>query len=436
MPPRKRARRGDPAQAPAPAQGTPAPPPLPPGCIADTPTVHLLPSEERGGYAVNADVYFASEPWITPLRADVDALLCAFAEQWEASSSAYASADPTAASTSTTAAEDEQLAQESPFEVFKRVWVELGWSAIHLLGVPDGPLRSKWGDSVLRAFVERLKPDEEPLKQIAGLFAVYTFWGTQEGEVKKLFVKADPPTVEYILTLPETLAPALDASRPSLDPPPSADLSFILGTLCSEHAFLLLPTEIYAHPTLPAVYVVTGTENDTRDLAVLLLGAEEEADALREGGFSRVAKRALRDAEDDEDDEEEEDEEEDAEEEEDEDREPDLPSWGAPRLSALADAYARTKIASAATVAFKSTSTLTSAQGSTSGGLSTLVRPRNALQLDVLRRAEALTREAMERLPGAVPGMGFGGVGEGPQGLLGLVGGDGAGGGSEHCGAT
>lgn len=41
----------------------------------------------------------------------------------------------------------------SPFEVFKGVWRELGWSNVHLLGCPEGPFRERWGEGVMRAFV-------------------------------------------------------------------------------------------------------------------------------------------------------------------------------------------------------------------------------------------------------------------------------------------
>lgn len=46
----------------------------------------------------------------------------------------------------------EEVASKSPFEVFKQLWKDKGWSLVHLLGVTDGALRSSWGESVLRGF--------------------------------------------------------------------------------------------------------------------------------------------------------------------------------------------------------------------------------------------------------------------------------------------
>lgn len=38
-------------------------------------------------------------------------------------------------------------------EVFKGVWERKGWSKVHLMGLLEGPVRDKWGKSVVRAFV-------------------------------------------------------------------------------------------------------------------------------------------------------------------------------------------------------------------------------------------------------------------------------------------
>lgn len=88
------------------------------------------------GDTLSRKLYYVSESWISILYSDIDALLTAFTDKW----------------TNRIGGEDEL----SPFEVFRLVWVELGWAKVHLLGVLDGPLRRDWTESVLRAFLRKL----------------------------------------------------------------------------------------------------------------------------------------------------------------------------------------------------------------------------------------------------------------------------------------
>ncbi|BGP17078.1 hypothetical protein JCM10213_006892 [Rhodosporidiobolus nylandii] len=416
MPPRTR-RRASPASAPA--EPAPAPAPAVPPSIS-TPTIHLEAGHPPG-YAVQANLFFASEAWTTPLRKDVDALLAVFARAWEA-----------AAARSEGGGEGQQQPLErafSPFEVFRGCWEQLGWAKVHLLGVPEGPLRGRWGDAVLREFVERLKSDEEPLKQVAALFALHTFYATQTETMERLFIKLDVATLQYILSLSTKLGPHLDAAQPtSSAPPPSADVSFVLHSLLASNAFFLVPTPIYTLPPLPCVSLVDTSTADTADIAALLLGVDAETMALKEGNLREVARRAFMTAE-----EEDEEDEEDLRETE-QQREEDPASWGAPALRSLVSSYLAAKSASSSAVPISSTfdPTLDPALAPPPPSVSSLLHPQNKLQLDVLLKAERATREAVAKLGDAAGGTltgilaenGGGGKREG-AGLLGLVGAEG-----------
>lgn len=202
----------------------PSPTPL---LVSDTPSVHLETGHQPG-YALHANLFFASEEWINPLRADVEALLSTFQRDWRNGGGVgevSSLEDGENGASTSSGGEGNRL---SPFETFKRCWNGLGWSKVLLLGCPEGPFRGRWGEGVVRAFVgalrlsfplylssapaegarqdallgavsltslflpaERLRKDEEPLKQVAALFALYTFWATQGKETEKVFLRVD-----------------------------------------------------------------------------------------------------------------------------------------------------------------------------------------------------------------------------------------------------
>ncbi|GAA6034533.1 hypothetical protein JCM8097_005380 [Rhodosporidiobolus ruineniae] len=372
--------------------------------LADTPTVHLLPSHQPG-YLVQADLYFRSKEWIEPLRKDVGALLEAFEEGCQLSSSAEVEG-----------AREVEAEVRSPMSVMRECWTRLGWTNVHLLGVPEGPLRGRWGDSVVRAFVERFN-DPAPLKQVGALLALCAFWSTQIESVEKFFVKVEPVTLEHLLTFPSAHAAQLDSLFPSSDSSPSGsyDLLFTLHCLLSSSAFFLLPSEVYSHPHLPTVALQSAAERgQDRDVALLLLAAEREADALRQGELSKVARRAMMTAAEAaaEDGEEEEEEEEAAEEDEDEEERrerrvsgsprgagPDLPLWGTERISALAGEYEQAKNAGGGA---GETGEDAGEAAAGAGRISTLLRPRNKVQMDVLRQAEEAAQASLYRYPAPV----------------------------------
>ncbi|GAA5852937.1 hypothetical protein JCM8547_004741 [Rhodosporidiobolus lusitaniae] len=392
MPPRTRRTRFEspPAAPAAPAE---------PYRVPSSSTVHLDPSHSPG-YALHANLFFTSDEWIGALRKDVDALLSVFARAWAANLRERQGEEA-----------NEGLGEDgrqdrpfSPFEVFKGCWIKLGWSRIHLVGAPEGPWKKRWGEGVLRAFLEQIKHGENSLKQVAAFFAIYTFWSTQLEEAEKVFVKVDPPTFEYLLSLPDRVAASLHRLT-ALSPLPYCDVSFALHSLLSDSAFLLVPTQTYTFPPLPAVSLIDTSGADDRDLATLLLGAQEEAEALRKGEFSKVARFGNTAADEDEEDEEDE-----------EEKEDDLPSWGAPTLRTLVEAYAASKTASATLSNILSSSL--PPEASNEASTSTLLQPRNKLQLDVLRQAEEKVQQALDKLAGGGGGRAGGKRG---RGLLSLI---------------
>ncbi|SGY13451.1 BQ5605_C010g05868 [Microbotryum silenes-dioicae] len=214
-----------------------------PSVVAATPTIPLQ-STPATTFVLQHHLYFLSADWISSLRLDVDELLDSFVEAYRGLTTG-----------------DEQ----SPFQVFKSCWIAKGWSRIHLFGIMEGRARQTWGESILRGFLERLVPDStsEPLIQVAAFFAIYTFFSTQADTQEQVYIKIDPPTLEHLLTLPHTLASALD-SRTNSDGPssssilqPSLDLHRVLLSLLEAQAFFIVPSETFLHPRqLPTVHLV------------------------------------------------------------------------------------------------------------------------------------------------------------------------------------
>ncbi|BGP40960.1 hypothetical protein JCM10449v2_004925 [Rhodotorula kratochvilovae] len=348
------------------------PPPREPFALVGTPALPLGPSHPAG-YCLVKGLFFHSDAWVPPLRADVAALVARFEEGYPA---------------------ERDKRGESPMQCMKRLWVEGGWQWLHLLGVPqDGPLRAPWGDSIVRAFLEYLKPSEAPLRQAAALLALYLFVCTQAASMPRVFVKVDPAMLEYILALPAQLAPALDPVAP-VDPSlsgadpfaahPSADLLCVIHAIVTSNLFLLIPSQVFLHPApLPSVRVVPDPKRLRRQAqrGLALLGAQEEVDGLLRGRIRRDTGRAGRKRRREEEEDEEEDESDDdggsSSDEGDAEGEGVSPVWDAQELAALAD-----RAAAAKRVA--------------DGGASLLVQPEYDLQRAVVAEAKAKAREAMQ----------------------------------------
>ncbi|GAA5883604.1 hypothetical protein JCM16303_004910 [Sporobolomyces ruberrimus] len=245
-----------------------------------TDTIQLGPSQSIGT-VLQHQLFFNSEQWITPLYRDINALLNSFEHEWteEFERQISTSREPRVV-------QDEQPHQ-SPFEVFKQLWRDKGWSFVHLLGVADGPLREPWGESVLRGFAEHFNVGEKPLRQIGALFASFIFCKTQSKDMVKQYLKLDIPTLEHLVSFPTRVSPALDPTNSSpLSPPPSSDVDIVLRTLLSRSSgmFHLVPTQVYLHPpNLPSVLIRDVKVKDTDGTAKRLLGIEEEIEWLRRG---------------------------------------------------------------------------------------------------------------------------------------------------------
>lgn len=105
---------------------------------------------------------------------------------------------------------------ESPFQRFKAIWIELGWSKIHLFGTCDGPMRKPWTEAVMRGLLgeftmvdarrrmileltysndvsppAHIKQGEPPLVQTASLFGLYLLFGTQPKAMPRTYIPVD-----------------------------------------------------------------------------------------------------------------------------------------------------------------------------------------------------------------------------------------------------
>ncbi|GAA5947623.1 hypothetical protein JCM3765_001006 [Sporobolomyces pararoseus] len=388
MPPRKGKEKATDNAQPA------VPPPI------HTPTVQLGLSQPIG-FAIQPRLFFHSEQWITPLYRDINALLNSFESEWNKELQRQIEASRR----DTTVSEKEE-SWNSPFEVFKQLWKDKGWSLVHLLGVTDGALRTSWGESVLRGFAEHLVPNESPLRQIGALFAVFVFCKTQPSTVIQQFLQIGIPTLDHLISFPTRIAPSLDPSNSSLlHPPPSSDVTTILSSLLSRShpLFHLVPTELYLHPkNLPTVLIRDARERKGMDLiGKRLLGIEEEMEWLRRGkreGLEKVRerekKRIQRELERTENDDDEQGRGEEPDEDEDEDEDDDEEDFVAVRArggtaGGLLENWLGSVLKASqsySAVKFKSRNRYIGGVGG-----SVLTRPRSKLQLEVMNKAEEST---------------------------------------------
>ncbi|GAA5852215.1 hypothetical protein JCM9279_006935 [Rhodotorula babjevae] len=403
MPPRARSARAASVARAADKPATPepraayAPRPPPPRAPFSLPGSSSLPLgvSSQPGYCLSTPLFFLSDAWVPPLRAAGGALLAAFAEGYPAAP------------------------RYSPCEVMRRLWEGMGWKWVHLLGVPqNGAMRGPWGDSVVRAFFEHLNPSVPPLRQAAAFLALHLFVLTQPASMQRIFLKVDPAMLEYLLALPEQLAPILDsplratsvteldpalndaAPIAALSPPASRDLSTALHALLSTSSFHLVAPETFLHPApdaLPLVHTVPNPRwlRTRAQRALALLGAADEARALPLGrvrrevrAAQRRSKKRGRPAEADEDEESEDDESEEdgggsgggSDDEREEEQPVMVKQWDVDALARLGASYRSAK-------RFRPDGDV--------GERSALLDPGFALQADVLREAQARTREAM-----------------------------------------
>ncbi|KAI0639515.1 hypothetical protein C8Q77DRAFT_1081655 [Trametes polyzona] len=210
------------------------------------------PSISRGEVTLQPG-YFTSSLYVDPLREDLATLITSFAEQYNPNT--------------------------RPFELFKKLWKEQGWSWLHLR-VHDGRSRQSFLKVTERLFIDHFGKEENTLARVVALFALYTFHQTQPST-------SAPP----ILTLPHITIP-IDLYQNMLSLPAALDepnlrplkpyVSHVLSTMLEARAFLILP-----HSSLKA-------ENPSKLPREIVVRDEQEAlnsIALQEQGAAAPPKK-------------------------------------------------------------------------------------------------------------------------------------------------
>ncbi|KAI9065839.1 hypothetical protein FKP32DRAFT_1590164 [Trametes sanguinea] len=231
------------------------------------------PSTSRGEITLQPN-YFSSSLYVTPLREDFSALVTAFSEQFR---------------------EDVR-----PFELFKKLWAEQGWSWLHLR-VHDGRARQAFLRITERVFTEHLSHTRAPLARVVALFSLYTFHYTQP-------TSSAPPVystshiaipIDLYQDMMSITSALTDEHHASLKPYVARSLAVMLD----DQLFHILPhSETNAqHPSrLPReVFVTDGLEasaalqSSTSDVAPGQTGAPKKKGRPSKRDKIRKAKEAL-----------------------------------------------------------------------------------------------------------------------------------------------
>ncbi|KAI0375113.1 hypothetical protein BV20DRAFT_985413 [Pilatotrama ljubarskyi] len=211
------------------------------------------PSASRGEVALQPS-YFTSSLYVDALREDISGLINSFSKQY-----------------------NEAI---RPFELFKKIWVDQGWSWLHLR-IFGGRSRQAFLRTTQRLFIERLAAAEAPVARAVALFSLYTFHNTQPST-------SSPPTYslrhieipidmfEDMLSIPSALEELhLRGLKPYV--------SYLLTTLLDAQAFHVLP-----HSSLNAqnpsklpreVFAADGQESSVTLQTTALSARSQEAGA-------------------------------------------------------------------------------------------------------------------------------------------------------------
>ncbi|EJU00010.1 hypothetical protein DACRYDRAFT_68950, partial [Dacryopinax primogenitus] len=142
----------------------------------------------RGAPPALQPYYFTSSVFVEHLRADINDLLVKFKEAVEIN-----------------------LEAESPFQLFKELWIETGWRWLHLLVIEERG-RKSFIQVVERCLLEALKSANGPTIAAGALFAQYTFHTTQPTALYTINHIDVPLDIhEIIRTLPSRLSGPLKA---------------------------------------------------------------------------------------------------------------------------------------------------------------------------------------------------------------------------------
>ncbi|KAG8905580.1 hypothetical protein FRB99_008638 [Tulasnella sp. 403] len=161
-------------------------------------------------------LFYTSNLFVDALREDVRDLLTAFEDRFAAGP------DGT-----------------KPFPLFRSIWAEKDWNWLHLK-CSEPHSRIDFLKTVFRVFIENIDSTKSASVQVAALFALYTFHGTQPPastgfySLKKIPIAID--TYTYMLSLPNSVPETL-----------SKHVLCILNTMVSESSFAILP-ESSLHP--------------------------------------------------------------------------------------------------------------------------------------------------------------------------------------------
>ncbi|KAG8862977.1 hypothetical protein FRB96_000397 [Tulasnella sp. 330] len=169
------------------------------------------PSQGRGATALALlPIYYSSESFVEPLRADVSALLNTFASNFSKGASL-----------------------PFPFTLFKTIWKENGWNFMHLK-CTESKSRVAFLETVFRVFIEKINDGSTGSVQAAAMFGLYIFFSTQpppaSGQYGLNKIPMAIDTLQFIQKLPDTVPSCL---RPHV--------LFVIHQLTSTHAFAVLP---------------------------------------------------------------------------------------------------------------------------------------------------------------------------------------------------
>ncbi|KAG1715993.1 hypothetical protein ID866_1158 [Astraeus odoratus] len=174
----------------------------------------VAPSSAARGQIAIQPSYFTSSAFVDAAREDVASLIQCFAEQYEGSQ------------------------PSQPFTLFKDIWVSQGWTWIHFK-IFDARSREAFLRVMMRIFTEYMNVTETPLRRVAALFGLHTFFSTQPSvSSPKLHcvshVEVPSDLYDAIMHLPEALrAEPLAPVRPHA--------IYVLSMLVKKGVFQILP---------------------------------------------------------------------------------------------------------------------------------------------------------------------------------------------------
>ncbi|TFK77252.1 hypothetical protein BDN72DRAFT_754013 [Pluteus cervinus] len=174
----------------------------------------LTTTTGRGELALQPG-YFSSSAFVKAFRDDITSLIHAYHDSYG------------------------KETQIQPFQLFKQLWVSLGWKWLHF-SVPEDRARDAFLHTACRLFIERTVRTEAPFTRAVALYGLHTFFHTQPSGTLPLLrsIAYIPIPIDQhtsLLSLPGTL------QTPYLVPLAPAARN-ILSQFGTEGIFLLIPS--------------------------------------------------------------------------------------------------------------------------------------------------------------------------------------------------